>query len=133
MKITTVIKARKDYPNEGIKKGDTYYYFEPQRRKAGIRKVYNKDRKALERDMSIYCKSFQGEFTTNMQSYNERLADLDDEFLKQELLDEIEEFISKKQERLDNIPYQLQESHVLNEQIEELELLRDEVDNCEIN
>jgi hypothetical protein len=121
MKITTVNKARKDYPNEMIKKGDTYYYCEPQRRKTGgVRKMRFKAKLSCESWISSYGKRFQGEFSSNIQSYNDRLVDLENEEQKQELLNEIDEFIDQKQSSLDNIPYQLQESHVLNEQIEEM-------------
>ena len=49
--------------------------------------------------------------------------------MKDELAQEIEEFLNQKRDSLDNLPYQLQESHILNEQIEELEALLDEVNS----
>jgi len=132
MKITTVKKARKDYPNDMIKKGDTYYYCEPKRRKTGgIRKMRFKAKSSCESWIKSWGNRFRGEFSINIESYNERFADLQDEDQKQELLDEIDQFISEKQDNLNNVPYQLQEGHILNEQIEELEQIRDEVDNWE--
>jgi microsomal dipeptidase-like Zn-dependent dipeptidase len=127
MKIYFIKKANKDYLTEGIEKGDEYYYCEPK----GLRKTTRKIRRHTAKEISAwilrYMKSFQGEFASNMDSWSQTLNGLEDEDQKEELLQEINDFIEQKQQNLDNIPHSLQESHVLNEQIDELEQFRDEV------
>lgn len=132
MKITQIKKARKDYPDQTINKGDQYFYCEPQRRKTGgVRKMRFKTLSACQSWIVSYSKRFQGEFSTNMEVYNEQFNNLENQDQKDELLNEIDQFIDEKQSNLDNIPYQLQESHILTEQLEQLNELRDEVDNWE--
>lgn len=85
----------------------------------------------LEEWIQDYAKSHRGEFGSNMEDWQIRFTELEDEDQKQELVQEIEEFLEQKQNSLDNLPYSLQESHVLNEQIEELEQLLEDVNSWE--
>jgi chromosome segregation ATPase len=77
---------------------------------------------------------FMSEFNANIDEYNERLEALQeqyDEDDKDQLISDIEEFRDQKQESLGNMPEHLQESSVLNTQIEELESILSEVEDIE--
>lgn len=121
MKIHCVKSARKDYPNEGIKKGEQYFYCEPKRKKAGIRIVRRKDKADVSKWITAYGKGFQGTFGSNMDEWRQRYENLYYEDERDELLAEVNDFLEEKKDSLENLPQQLQESHVLNEQIQELE------------
>lgn len=129
MKIFTA-KARQDYPNDNIKKGELYYYCTPRSyRKQKDRRKKDKSKVMLEEWIQNYAKSHRGEFGSNMEDWQIRFTELEDEDQRDELAQEIEDFLDQKRDSLDNLPYQLQESHILNEQIEELETLLDEVNS----
>lgn len=79
-------------------------------------------------------RGFMTEFNANMDDYNERLENLQetfDEDDKDQLINDIEDFKSQKEESLSNMPDHLQESSVLNEQIEELDNILSEVQDLE--
>lgn len=123
-------KAKKDYPNDDIKKGELYYYCTPKSyRKQKDRRKKSKFKALLEEWITSYAKSHRGEFGSNMEDWQIRFTELEDEDQKDELVQEIEEFLDQKRDSLDNLPYQLQESHILNEQIEELESFLEDVNS----
>lgn len=124
MKIYSIKRANKDYPEDNIKKGDPYFYCRPK----GLKKIKNKSKSLLEEWIRDYIKSHQGEFASNMERWQVAFTELIEESDKEELLEEIDDFISQKEDSLSNIPDQLQESHVINEQLEELNSFRDEVE-----
>ena len=68
-----------------------------------------------------------------MAEWREKIGCLESEEEKEELIQEINDFIDEKQISLDNIPYQLQESHIVSEQIEELQDFLEEVESEEID
>lgn len=131
MKIYTVT-ARQDYPVEGIKKGDIYVYCRPKKRKnGGVGKMRFKTVPELNQWVERYGKSFRGEFGNRMEEFQERFDWLSDNDERDELVSDIDEFIDEKQSSLDNMPSELQESSVINEQMEELESLKSEVESWE--
>lgn len=132
MKIYTIASAGKDYPAEGINKGDEYFYCTPKSlRKTKDQKKRSNSRVELQQWIAKYGKSFQGAMASNMEDWQERFENLESNDDRDELVEEISGFIDEKQSSLDNLPYQLQESHVLNEQIDELDNFRTEVESWE--
>lgn len=127
------VVARKDYPEEQIKKGDLYWYCEPKRRRAGVRKIRRKTEAELNQWIQSYRNRFKGEFTTNMEDWEKRLGELSSEEERDELYQEVQDFYQEKCDNLTNLPEQLQESHILNEQIEQLDNFMEEIEGTEIN
>lgn len=127
MKIYFIKRAYRDYPTEAIEKGDEYYYCEPKSLRKTTRRIRRHTAEEVSAWIQQYMKSFQGEFASNMENWPAILDQLEDEDQRGELLQEIDNFIEQKQQNLDNVPQSLQQSHVLNEQIDELEQFRDEV------
>ena len=90
-------------------------------------------------DQLRYGRYGKNEYSTNIDDYNSRLEILKqfaesgdmDEGDKDSLKTDIEQYKDELQERLDNVPESLQESHVLTERIQELEQLIDEVEEVE--
>ena len=125
MRIYHVKRARKDYPEEEIKKGDEYFYCHPKGKDSDgkKRKVKRRTKEALQSWITSYAKSHRGEFASNMEDWEARIENGDLEGLREE----VEEFLDEKSNNLDNIPWELQEGHILNEQIEELEQFLNEI------
>lgn len=98
-------------------KGEKYYTWHPK----GLPWQYSKTMPDLRSEYQQTLDDFEWKVVTlEMRSENEEERD--------SLRVEIEEYQSKLQSRLDNMPSQLQESSVLNERIEELQDLLDQLD-----
>ena len=67
-----------------------------------------------------------------MEDWEKRLGELSNREEKEEIISEVNEFIDQKRESLENMPQQLQEGHMINDQIEELEQFIEEVESTEI-
>lgn len=130
MKIYPVKKARKDYPSFNIKKGDEYFFCYPK--SAGVKRMMHTSRTGLLSWINNYARGFMGEMATNMEAWQERLVSITTQDEKDVILEEINDFLEQKQDNLSNIPDQLQESHIINEQIQELEDLIQEVEDIEV-
>lgn len=107
-------KAGKDYPTQGIKKGEMHYTWHPR----GMPWLRSKTRPR------------QSQLTTSpflsaVYQAGERLEDLTmkDNILEtiEEMVSELEELKDECEENLDNIPWDLQDSHILTERIPDLE------------
>lgn len=131
MKIYHVKSARKDYPKDDIIKGQKYWYCEPKRKKAGVRIIRRKTKPEVESWVNQYRKRFMGEMSSNMEDWRQRFENLYYSDEKDELLAEVNDFLDEKKESLNNIPCQLQESHILNDQITELEEFIGEIEEWE--
>lgn len=132
LRIHTVERARKMHIGPSglveILIGDKYYWT-----KANYQdRVCSKKRSVIEKWIKDYRNSKRGEFSINLEDWQSRLESLESEEEREELLQEIDEFLDQKNESRDNLPESLQESHVLNEQIEELESFREEVESAEL-
>lgn len=128
MKIYTVKSAAKDYPEEGIKKGEPYFYCTPKcRRKTKDQREKSKSKPALEAWIQSYAKSHQGEFSSNIDRWREEYESLQCEEDRDQLEAEVQDYLDEKEERKNNIPEQLQESHIINDQIDELETLLEDI------
>lgn len=125
MKIYHVKRARKTYPEEGIERGDEYFYCHPKGKdKDGKKKkIKMKSREALQSWITKYAKSHMGEFSSNMEDWEHRLEIGEVEGLREE----VENFLDEKSSNLDNMPESLQEGHILNEQIETLEQFLEDI------
>ena len=122
LKVETIKKARKDYPNEGIKKGDTYYKwsfnFGPT-----FKSLVYPTRNQLTRS------DFLGQFYDLEDGTAARFEGLDNgddiESAKDELVSDIQNLLDETQEKLENMPEQLRESsdagNTLQERIDGLE------------
>jgi hypothetical protein len=100
-RVNTIQKAAKDYPDHGIKKEDTYYWWKFRYGGKRMSKTYPKSSQLT-----------QSEYLSSIYSIQERdiegdFADL--ESLRDELVNELQEISEGLQERLDNIPEGLQQ------------------------
>ena len=73
------------------------------------------------------------EYDENMEKWDIEKNEIPSEEEKEQLILEIEEFRDEQQEKIDNMPWQLQEDHILTERVEELDALIDEINDIEIN
>ena len=129
MEIHFVKKARKDYPEFNIFKGDEYCYCRPKR--GGKRRFKTEDEAKLW--IKSYAEGFMGEQASNVKEWRSRIEEISCEEEKDDLIQEIQDFLDEKESRLDNIPDQLKESHILNDHITELQELLQEIEDIEIS
>lgn len=104
-------KAGKDYPELGIKRGDTYYEWCHYRQKPTKSATYPKESQlTADEDMAEAMRQFEalepgGEYDA---------SDV------REIISSLEDCVSSLEERLSNVPEGLQDSSPLNEKIENL-------------
>lgn len=72
------------------------------------------------------------EYVEKTEEFQQGMQSVSNEDERDELVQQVEEFRDELQERLDNMPWQLQESSVLNERIEELDELIGEINDIEV-
>lgn len=121
-KVIKVEKARKDYLDQGIKKGESYYKWSFNFGPTMKSKEYPKRSQLTRSD-------FLGQLYDMEDTLEERFVGCTDEDTIQteldSLKDDIQNLLDETQERLDNMPEQLQESspagETLRERIEALE------------
>ena len=94
--------------------------------------VKSTDRNKVVEWIQSYRDSKKGEMTVKMEDWEKRLGELSNREEKEEIISEVNEFIDQKRESLENMPQQLQEGHMINDQIEELEQFIEEVESTEI-
>jgi hypothetical protein len=118
-KVHTVQHARKDYPDAGIKKGDTYYWWEF--RFGGLHRSKNYPKPS---------QLTQSEFLSAVYDLNDRISAMDNSMSLEDIRSEVEgiaeEFRSRAEEceeKKSNMPDQLQESMTG-------ELLQERADSC---
>jgi DNA repair ATPase RecN len=133
-KVNTVKSARKDYPEYGIKKGDTYYWWSFNFGPTFKSKTYPK-RSQLTRS----------DFLSQLWDLEDNLADrfsgLDNEDDIQaeldSLKDDIQNLLDETQEKYDNMPDQLRDSsdagNTLQERIDGLENWISELDSVDVS
>lgn len=128
MKIHTVKKARKDYSEFGVKKGDSYVYCFPKSfRKSGNRKLIRKTVEEIRIWIKEYANSKRGEYSSLVEEVTNFLSEPNFEDIDG-MIERVDEMYEEKTQNLENIPHQLQENHILNEQIESLEQLKEELE-----
>lgn len=124
------VKARKDYPEFGIAKGDMYYVWVPGYRERTMRS------KTMPRQSQLYS-GYKGQ----TYALNEQLEDFqnpgdlsDLEAFRDELSANVVELRDEQQEKLDNMPDGLRESDtgtVVQERYDALEAFADELDSLD--
>lgn len=103
-----------------VKSGESYYWWKFRNRPKSI---------SLTKPTADQLRKFsKPEFQEKFEEFESRVDDCYDSDEKEELKGEIEEYTSELQERLDNMPEQLQESSILNEYIEQLEELGNSIE-----
>lgn len=129
-RVHTVKKARKDYPNQGIQKGDTYYWWEFRFGGKVRSKTYPKPSQLT-----------QSEFLGTLYDIEERLGDLtlDDveEGCLDDIISELENLRDETQDKWDNIPEQLQDTSdagmLLQERVDSLEEFISDLENVDLS
>lgn len=135
-RVHKVNSARKDYPDFGIKKGDTYYYW--SKRYGGMKKSLTyPDRKQLtSSDFLIQVWGIEDEIGKTQVDCSADFENIKEEFeaVIQGYCDELQNLSDECQEKLDNIPEQLQYAPVgelLQGRIDSLEEMISELENID--
>jgi hypothetical protein len=109
-------KARKDYPNQGIEKGDMYYTWAIKMQRGGI----VKRSKTYPKRSQLTLSDFLGQ-AYDLDDAVQEAPDID---TLRALADDIRSLGQEQQEKLDNMPEQLQYAA-------SGELLQERIDQCE--
>lgn len=132
MKIYHCKKSRKhhldSFKDEMIEVGSEYFWAKARNREP----VKSTDRSKVAEWIESFRNSKKGEMTVNMEQWEKRMGEMETQDEREELLQEINDFLDQKQESKNNMPEQLQENHMINDQIEELEQLIEEVESVEL-
>jgi hypothetical protein len=128
MAVVHHIKARKDYPDQGIKKGDMYYFWEFPR--GGKFRSMERPKRSRTTQSAFYQQLWDIE--------DDVIAKLPaDESLKdavQDVAQQLRDLASECQENLDNMPEGLQQGdtgQMLEERVSVLEEAADEFENID--
>lgn len=128
-KANFVKKARKDYPEHGIKRGDSYWWWQFRFSKH----VYKSLKQPRKSQLT------QSEHLSAIYEIEERIEDMQpvdiDTGCIDEIIGDIETVRDTCQERLDNMPEQLQDSNsgsILQEYIEALENWQQELEGVDL-
>lgn len=94
-------KANKDYPQNGIKKGDTYWYVKIKQQRGGI----------VKRSLTPFKRSqlTTSDFLGQLYDWQDELGNLSDMDSAQGLADTIRELGEEQQGKFDNMPEGLQQ------------------------
>ena len=144
MKVHFVKKARKDYPEDGIKKGESYYWWKP--RYGGIRrsKTYPSRQELTQSEFLCRVYDIEDELSvirtqieTNIEGKNkEGIEELIRDALEMIII-EIGELRDECEDKLYNMPEQLQDTSeagiLLQERIDALEDWISELENIDIS
>lgn len=133
-RVHHVKKARKDHPQYGIKKGESYYWWKFRFGGKQVSKTHPKRSQLTQ-------SSFLSQLWDIEDGISERFVGLDSsediELAKEELLENIEELKDECQESLNNMPYHLQDTSdagtTLQERIDGLDGWVDELNSIDMN
>lgn len=124
-KANFVKKARKDYPEHNIKKGESYYWWSFRYGGKHYSKTPPKNSQLI-----------NSPFDRSVEELQERQSEMTYEDLVNALpsfIGDIESLRDECQDSLDNMPEGLQESSILNERIEGLESWIGELESLDID
>lgn len=118
MKVHHVKKSKKDYPNYGIKKGESYYWWKFKFGRIVKSKTYPKRSELT-----------QSSFLANIYDIEDRISSITDfsmaESERDDIVSELEGLKDECQEKLDSMPEQLRESsssgNLLQERVDNLD------------
>lgn len=126
-RVHHVLKARKDYPEHGIKKGEPYYWWKP-----------NFGRKHFSKTMPKPSQTTSSEFMSTVLGVEESLAELN---LESDFKSEIETAVSdlenlrdETQDKLDNMPEGLQQGdtgQLLQERVDEIDSMINDLEGID--
>ena len=113
MKVYHVKKARKDYPEAGIKKGESYYWWKP--RFWGVRrsKTYPSRQELTQSDFLCRVYDIEDEIAEGLEvDIEDDPSEIESEIENwlMNIISEIEELISECEDKLYNMPEQLQDT-----------------------
>jgi len=124
-----VKKARKDYLEAGIKKGESYYWW-----KFNFSSTIHRSKTAPRRSQLT-----QSDFLSQVYDIEDRIAEIDyDNFEdeKDSIISDLENLRDETQEKLDNMPEQLQEvgsGEILSNRVESIEEMINELEGCDLD
>ena len=128
MKVHFVKKARKDYPEDGIKKGESYYWWKP--RYGGIRrsKTYPSRQELTQSEFLCRVYDIEDELSSieiDIEGKNKEEIEQEIRDTLESIISEIEELRDECEDKLYNMPEQLQDTSeagiLLQERIDALE------------
>jgi len=129
-RVHKVNKARKDYPEQGIQKGDTYYWWKFRYGGKRMSKDYPKRQQLTNSGFLIQVYGIEDSY----QQY-ETFEGLQEHI--EDVCSQIEDLLSEVQDSLDAMPYHLQESsptgELLTQRIESLEEWRSELESVDFD
>ena len=140
MKIHFVKKARKDYPEAGIKKGESYYWWKP--RYGGIRrsKTYPSRQELTQSEFLCRVYDIEDELSSieiDIEGKNKEEIEQEIRDTLESIISEIEELRDECEDKLYNMPEQLQDTSeagiLLQERIDALEDWISELENIDIS
>jgi len=129
-KVNTVNKARKAYPEHGIKKGDTYYWWK-----------FRFGGKVMSKSYPKASQLTQSEFLSTVYGIVEQLEMLDGSDITESRLEDIimdlETLRDETQDKFENMPEQLQDTseagNLLQERVEALENMIDALQSVDLD
>ena len=118
-----VVKARKDYPDQGIKKGDTYYHWT-------FRNRFGKGTLVRSKERPKPSQLTRSEYLSRVYSLQEQYDSAPDdteslEGIRDEILHELEDIQRELEEKLENMPEGLRENS------DSGQLLQERLDNLD--
>ena len=140
MKVHFVKKARKDYPEDGIKKGESYYWWKP--RYGGIRrsKTYPSRQELTQSEFLCRVYDIEDELSSieiDIEGKNKEEIEQEIRDTLESIISEIEELRDECEDKLYNMPEQLQDTSeagiLLQERIDALEDWISEFENIDIS
>jgi len=133
-KVTKIEKAGKDYPQFGIKKGDTHYVWAIKMQRGGVVRRSKTYQRASQLTMSDY--------KVQAHQLNEQIEDFESdgtiasvESFLDDLKSDAEALRDEQQEKLDNMPEGLQQGttgETIQERIDALEAFVSELDGVDV-
>lgn len=133
-KVTKIERAGKDYPEFGIKKGDTHYVWAIKMQRGGI----VRRSKTFPRQSQLTL----SEYKVSAHELNERIEDFDSDVVsdmeqfRDELVSDAESLRDEQQDKLDNMPEGFQQGSTgekIQERIDALESFISELEDLEFD
>lgn len=132
-RVNTVKSARKDYPEYGIKKGETYYWWKFNYGGKRVSKTYPKPQQLTNSSYQIALYDISDMIAETSELSDQGAVESWIESIKEA----VQELLDSTQESLDNMPESLRESsasgELLQERIDALENAISDLENIDTN